>query len=178
MPTNLELKARYPSLQEAHACAAALGAARCGLLIQQDTYFRIPRGRLKLREAEGETAELIYYERVEESAERWSRFTREPVAATAGLVHVLTEAFGVLAVVRKRRELYIFRDARIHIDDVEGLGTFVEFEVTGGEIPSSVATMRELRNAFRIDEESVIRVSYSDLILEKRMLEKRISGGS
>ena len=169
MPTNLELKARYPSPREAQACAAALGASRSGLLIQQDTYFRIPRGRLKLREAEGETAELIYYERTEESAERWSRFTREPVTAPAGLVHVLTDAFGVLAVVRKRRELYIFRDARIHIDDVEGLGTFVEFEVTGGETPASVATMRELRNAFGIGEESVIKVSYSDMILEKRI---------
>jgi predicted adenylyl cyclase CyaB len=71
--------------------------------------------------------------------------------------------------VRKRRELYIFRDARIHIDDVEGLGTFVEFEVTGGETPASVATMRELRSSFGIGEESVIKVSYSDMILEKRI---------
>ena len=169
MPTNLELKARYPSPQKAHACAAAIGAGRRGLLIQQDTYFRVPRGRLKLRETERETAELIYYERTEESPERWSRFTREPVTEPAGLAHVLTEAFGVLAVVRKRRELYIFRDARIHIDDVEGLGTFVEFEVTGGETPASVATMRELRNAFGIGDDSVIKVSYSDMILEKRI---------
>lgn len=169
MPTNLELKARYPSSRKAHECARASGAAPRGLLVQQDTYFRVPRGRLKLREAEGETAELIYYERAEESAERWSRFTREPVTEPAGLVRVLTEAFGVLAVVKKKRELYIFRDARIHIDEVEGLGTFVEFEVTGGETPASVATMRELRNAFGIGDDSVIKVSYSDMILEKRI---------
>lgn len=169
MPTNLELKARYPSHQKAHACAVACGAARGGLLIQQDMYFRVPRGRLKLREAEGETAELIYYERSEETTERWSRFTREPVAGPAAIAHVLTEAFGVLAIVRKRRELYIFRDARIHIDDVEGLGTFVEFEVTGGETPETVATMRELREAFGIGDDSVVKVSYSDMILAKRI---------
>ncbi len=169
MPTNLELKARYPSPQKAHACARAVGAARRGLLVQQDTYFRVPRGRLKLREAGGGTAELIYYERSEESTERWSRFTREPVTGPAGIARVLTEAFGVLAVVRKKRELYVFRDARIHIDDVEGLGTFVEFEVTGGETPASVATMRELRNAFDIGDGIVIKVSYSDMILAKRI---------
>jgi predicted adenylyl cyclase CyaB len=170
MPTNLELKARYPSPRKAHASARALaGAERRGLLIQQDTYFRVPRGRLKLREAEGAGAELIYYERNEESAERWSRFTREPVTEPAGLARVLTDAFGVLAVVRKRRELYIYRDARIHIDDVEGLGTFVEFEVTGGETPASIATMSELRSAFDIGDDAVIKVSYSDMILAKRI---------
>ena len=173
MPTNLELKARYPSPHKAHECAAACGAVRQGTLIQQDTYFRVPRGRLKLREAEGETAELIYYERSEEGTERWSRFTREPVGEPGGLVHVLEDAFGVLAVVRKRRELYLFRDARIHIDDVEGLGTFVEFEVTGGETPATLVTMTELRGAFGICDDSLIKVSYSDMILAKR-----ISGGA
>jgi predicted adenylyl cyclase CyaB len=173
MPTNLELKARFTPPQKAHACALACGALPHGTLIQQDTYFRVPRGRLKLRETEGDTAELIYYERSEETTERWSRFTREPVAGCAGLAHVLAEAFGVLAVVRKRRELYIFRDARVHIDDVEGLGTFVEFEVPGGETPATIATMRELRVAFGIGDESVVKVSYSDMILAKR-----ISGGA
>jgi predicted adenylyl cyclase CyaB len=173
MPTNLELKARYASPQKAHACARALGAVRCGTLIQQDTYFRVPRGRLKLREADGETAELIYYERSEEMTERWSRFTREPVTEARGLSRVLCEAFGVLAVVRKRRELYLFRDARIHIDDVDGLGAFVEFEVTGGETPATISTMRELREAFGIGDDIVIKVSYSDMILAKR-----ISGGA
>jgi predicted adenylyl cyclase CyaB len=169
MPTNLELKSRYPSPQKAHAVARAFGAAHRGTLIQEDTYFRVPRGRLKLREAEGETAELIYYERAEETTERWSSFTRVPVTEAAGLRRVLAEAFGVLVVVRKRRDLYLFRDARIHIDDVEGLGTFLEFEVTGGETPATVATMRELRRAFGIGDDSVIKVSYSDMILAKRI---------
>ena len=172
MPTNLELKAQYPSPGQAHERARAMGAARHGTLLQRDTYFRVPRGRLKLRESDGETAELIYYERSEETGERWSRFTRAPVTEAGGLLHLLSEAFGVLAVVRKRRELYLFRDARIHIDDVEELGTFVEFEVTGGESPATLATMRELRAAFGIGDESVIKVSYSDMILAKR-----ISGG-
>ena len=173
MPTNLELKARYPSMAEAHACAAGCGAVRGGTLIQQDMYFRVPKGRLKLRETEGESAELIYYERTETTAERWSRFTREQVGEPGELRRILTEALGVLAVVRKRRELYLLNDARIHIDTVEDLGTFVEFEVTTGEAPASVATMKRLRSAFAIGDDSIVKVSYSDLILAKR-----ISGGS
>jgi adenylate cyclase class 2 len=135
MPVNLELKARYASAQDAHARALSCSGQPAALLLQRDTYFRVPRGRLKLRETEAVCAELIYYERAEESAERWSHFVREDVTEPAGLLHVLTEAFGVLAVVRKQRTLYLFRDARIHVDEVEGLGTFVEFEVTGGKTP-------------------------------------------
>ena len=173
MPINLELKARYASADEARARAAACGASPGGVLLQQDTYFRVPRGRLKLRETRGERGELIYYERPEETAERWSRFTREWLGDGAGAGRVLAEALGVLATVRKRRELYLFRDARIHIDEVEELGTFVEFEVTGGENSATLATMKELRSAFGIVESAVIKVSYSDMILAKR-----ISGGS
>jgi adenylate cyclase, class 2 len=173
MSTNLELKARCASPQGAHERARGLGAAPHGTLMQKDTYFRIPHGRLKLREEDGRTAELIYYERTDETVERWSHFTREPVGEPAGLLRVLSAAFGVLAVVKKRRDLYIFRDARIHIDEVDELGTFVEFEVTGGETPASVATMKDLREAFAIGDGDVVKVSYSDMILEKR-----ISGGS
>jgi len=173
MPTNLELKARYPSPQRAHERAASCGAEPRGTLIQQDTYYRVPHGRLKLREAAGETPELIYYERQEETSERWCTFLREPVAGAAGIGAILAAAFGILAVVRKRRDLYLFRDARIHIDDVEDLGTFVEFEVTGGRAPATARTMRELREAFGIGDESVVKGSYSDMIAAKR-----ISGGT
>jgi len=177
MPVNLELKARFASLARARECAAACGAAAQGTLVQQDTYFRVPHGRLKLREIEGAEPELIFYDRPEENAERWSRFTRETVGNAPGLSVVLTDAFGVLAVVRKRRDLYLFRDARIHIDEVEGLGTFVEFEVTGGKTAASVATMKDLRNAFGIADESVVKASYSDMVLAKKAA-KRISGGT
>lgn len=173
MPVNLELKARYSSPEEARARAAACGASHRGILLQQDTYFRVPCGRLKVRETGGEEGELIYYERSDETAERWSHFTRERVGDGAGAARVLAGALGVLAVVRKRRELFLFRDARIHIDEVDELGTFVEFEVTGGENDATLATMKELRSAFGISDADVVKVSYSDMILAKR-----ISGGS
>lgn len=169
MPVNLELKARIASPARAHECAAACGASSGGTLVQRDTYFRVPNGRLKLREIEGAAPELIFYHRPENDPERWSTFTRETVGNPQGVKIVLTDAFGVLAVVRKRRDLYIFRDARIHIDDVEGLGTFVEFEVTGGKTAASVATMKDLRDAFSIADEDIVKASYSDMIIAKRI---------
>ena len=170
MSVNLELKARIASPGRAHVRAAALGAAPRGTLVQKRHVFpRPPNGRLKLREIEGHAAELIYYDRDENDPERWSTFTRETVGNPEGVKIVLTEAFGVLAVVRKRRDLYIFRDARIHIDDVEGLGTFVEFEVTGGKTAASVATMKDLRDAFSIADEDIVKASYSDMIIAKRI---------
>ena len=169
MPVNLELKARIASPGRAHECAAACGAAPRGTLVQRDTYFRVPSGRLKLREIEGAEPELIFYDRPENDPERWSTFTRETVGNPGGVRTVLAEAFGVLAVVRKRRDLYMFRDARIHIDDVDDLGTFVEFEVTGGKTAASVATMKDLKDAFAIVEGDIVKASYSDMILAKRI---------
>ena len=169
MAVNLELKARTASNAGARERALALGASPSGTLHQVDTYFVVPRGRLKLREFSGGEAELIYYERSEETPERWSRYTRERVGEPGAVCRVLAAAFGVQAVVRKRRDLYLWRDARIHVDDVEGLGTFLEFEVTGGETPATVATMQELRAAFAVAPEDVVKCSYSDMIPAKRI---------
>ena len=140
-----------------------------GTLVQIDTYFTVPRGRLKLRETDGADAELIFYEREEETDERWSRYERERVEDPASLKRLLEAALGVRAVVRKKRDLYLIRDARIHVDDVEGLGAFVEFEVTGGETAEREATMRQLRAALAVAPEEILKCSYSDMIGAKRI---------
>jgi len=167
MATNLELKARLSSPPEGHVRARLLGAVHQGLLVQRDTYFHVPEGRLKLRESPGHEAELIYYQREESSPERWSHYRREPVTNPEGLRGLLEEALGVSVVVEKRRELYIFRNARIHIDEVSGLGAFIEFEVMGEESADSHETMGVLKRAFQIGEGEIIRGSYSDMIQGK-----------
>ena len=167
MATNLELKARVPSLDDVRELALRLGARPGGFLEQCDTYFRVPRGRLKLRECAGMPPELIFYEREETSGERWSRYERIPVSEGAGLKGVLALAGGILAVVEKRRTLFLFRNARIHCDDVTGLGSFLEFEIVGGESPHSHALMEQLRQHFGVREEMIFRGSYADLIIAK-----------
>ena len=48
-----------------------------------------------------------------------------------GAQAVLTQALGVLGMVRKERLLYLVGQTRVHLDSVEGLGDFVELEVSG-----------------------------------------------
>ena len=166
MATNLELKASLASIKGAREQAAALGGVSKGTLLQSDTYFRVPRGRLKLRECVGSGSELIYYERDEVAPERWSHYVKEPVGNPEGLWRVLEKALGVRAVVDKKRDLYLYKNARIHIDEVAGLGTFIEFEVQGNDPAASMSLMKELRECFGVRTESVIRASYGEMMEE------------
>src|SRR5918992_1123676 len=126
---NVELKAHDDDPGRTLERALAAGAQDRGLLRQRDTYFAVPRGRLKLREEEPGGATLISYERPDEASERVSDYRLVPVPDPDALRAALTDANGVLTVVYKRRRLLIWDDTvRIHLDGVSGLGTFIELE--------------------------------------------------
>lgn len=162
---NLELKARFADAAQAEARALQLGADDGGLLRQVDTYFNAPKGRLKLREINGVEAQLIAYDRPEDQAQRWSEFRVVAVADPAGMKALLTEALGLRGVVSKRRHLYLWNDCRIHVDQVEGLGTFLEFEVLSeGNDCSDWDRMEVLMLHFGLQDKDAIRASYSDLL--------------
>ncbi len=170
MPTNLELKAHLPSTSTAKTRALEAGAEECGILLQTDTYFHVSNGRLKLRETSGVGAELIQYDRAEDASERWSNYRKIAVSEPELLKRALTETLGVLVVVRKSRALFLYSGARIHLDQVEGLGPFLEFEVPSPGSTDPQALMRELRAIFDVRNELVEKGSYSDLLLAKAVL--------
>jgi adenylate cyclase class IV len=169
VPVNLELKARIPSLQKAISAVIAAGAQEQGVLLQHDTYFQVKKGRLKLREFGDGTAELIYYTREESTEERRSFFTRLSVSEPGILKKMLSEAMGITIEVRKRRLLYILFGSRIHLDSVEDVGEFVEFEVpeAGEEKPEAIMT--RLRALLDVRSEDVFLGSYSDMRLSADM---------
>ena len=166
---NLELKARISSLRRAAHIARTLTTGRSLTLYQIDTYFRVSRGRLKLRGHSRATAQLIFYHRSNRRSARTSQYAIVPVSNPHPLKQMLSAAFGVKAVVKKQRALYRYRNARIHLDRVAGLGTFIEFEVlvTRGRRQAS-SLMKELMTAFGIEKKSIVGGSYSDFILHKR----------
>lgn len=127
---NIELKARDPDPDRSLQVSLEIGASDKGWLYQTDTYFRVPHGRLKLRE-EGAIAQLISYERANETVARESRYRLVPVGDPAGLKDALSDALGVLVVVEKSRRLLLWQGVRIHLDEVRGLGSFIEIEVVG-----------------------------------------------
>ena len=167
MPLNLEVKVRIESPEFAQRIARSLGGRLQPVLYHVDTYVDVSEGRLKLREFRGRTAELIYYDRasVKGAAGRWSSYVIYPVAEPRGLRKNLASKYGIVAIVRKRRKVFLLQNARIHIDVVKGLGAFLEFEVIQSRGPAQAGQLfRRLRKAFGIRGSATIGGSYSELV--------------
>jgi predicted adenylyl cyclase CyaB len=129
MPRNIEIKARITDVEALLPRARALADADATIIDQDDTFFRVPHGRLKLREFADGSAELIHYHRPDVEQAKASDYVRVPVADAVALREALARGCGVLGRVRKRRWLLLAGTTRIHLDRVEGLGDFMELEV-------------------------------------------------
>ena len=161
---NLEFKARLEDQERAIAALRARGAADIGVIPQRDTYFRVPEGRLKLREMPG-AAELIAYRRDESGPTMTSRYKRTPVNDPVAECARLAEAYGVRGVIEKARALWLYRNARIHLDHVAGLGSFLEIEVVEPRTPEEGrALLAELFAALGLGPGDAVRGSYIDLV--------------
>jgi predicted adenylyl cyclase CyaB len=163
---NIELKARCPDLAAASAALASLSVHDVGVQQQIDTYFASHHGRLKLREIVGVRAELIWYQRSDEARSRQSDYYVVPVPDPQKLKAALTAALGVRQQVRKRRHVLLWHNVRIHLDDVEGLGTFVEFEAVMSAEDDEVtghARLAELCQLMAISPGDRLASSYVDL---------------
>jgi homotetrameric cytidine deaminase len=169
---NVELKAHDDEPGRTLERALAAGAEDRGLLRQRDTYFAVPRGRLKLREEEPGGATLISYDRPDDAAERVSNYRLVPVADPDGLRAALSETNGVLTVVDKRRRLLMWDDTvRIHLDGVSGLGTFLELEAVAApdsDLSREHAQVAKLRELLDIRDEALREGSYADALLAAR----------
>jgi adenylate cyclase class 2 len=165
MPVNLELKASITKKGMALKIAEILRAKKIGVLRQLDTYFNVANGRLKLREMAGGRNELIYYRRPNRSGARYSQYSVVSIQDSKSVKNLLTSALGVRTVVRKRRTLFIYRNSRIHIDSVEGLGDYLEIEVLVLHGKRQARQMYdELRKIFSPVINRIVPGSYSDLI--------------
>ncbi len=133
MARNIEIKARVSDRARLLERIASVSNSRPTILMQRDTFFTVPKGRLKLREFLGSPAELIYYERPDQEGPKLSEYIRTPIPDAESLKQILTRIYGMRAIVNKRRELYMVGRTRIHLDDVEGLGSFIELEVVLSE---------------------------------------------
>jgi adenylate cyclase class IV len=133
MPRNIEIKARIDSIEALLPRARAVAGGEPRLIEQDDTFFHVPRGRLKLRQFTDGSAELIHYERPDSGDAKASDYVRVPVADAAALREALARACGVRGRVRKRRWLLRAGATRIHLDRVEALGDFMELEVVLAE---------------------------------------------
>jgi homotetrameric cytidine deaminase len=169
---NVELKARDPDPAGTLARCLALGAEDRGVLVQRDTYFAARHGRLKLRE-QGDPpgpGELIAYARADATEPEQSSYVLAPASDPAALAEALESALRTTVVVAKRRRLLLWENVRIHLDEVDGLGAFVELEAVVGEGPddlvASHAKVARLRSELALADERLVAVGYSDLLLD------------
>jgi predicted adenylyl cyclase CyaB len=129
MARNVEIKARVTDVILLEERLTRLKVDFKQELHQVDTFFRVPHGRLKLRELGDGTAELIHYERADRSEAKLSDYERVAVADAQGMRSVLSRALGIRGTVTKDRTVMLVDKTRVHIDKVEGLGCFLELEV-------------------------------------------------
>ena len=162
---NSELKAADPDPEATAGRVTALGASDEGVLVQRDTYFGARHGRLKLREQDGAGAELIAYQRGDSSDAASSDYLLVPAIDPAGLAQALDRSLGTVVVVAKRRRLFLWENVRIHLDDVDELGAFVEIEIVEPD-ERAPAQMARLRDALGIEDSALVAVGYSDLLLD------------
>jgi predicted adenylyl cyclase CyaB len=164
---NVELKARYPDSERAARISEGLGAEPGGTELQTDTYFSVGNYRMKLRESSIGNHWLIWYHRPDRPDSRISTYRLRAVPDPEAKRRILSQAMGVKAVVRKERTLYMLGPVRIHIDKVEGLGGFLEFEVVlgdGDDRSEGHRRVAELRREFEIEDGDLVSGSYSDLL--------------
>ncbi len=168
---NFEFKAGTKKLAELEKKFLELNPLFIGEDHQTDTYFNVPKGRLKLREGNIENS-LIYYERENSTEAKQSDIILYEHAPNKFLKEILIKVNGVKAIVDKSRKIYFIENVKFHFDIVKGLGTFIEVEAIDKEGSLGIDTLKEQCNNyadfFGIHRSDYIAVSYSDLILEKQ----------
>lgn len=164
---NIEIKARCSKPGFVREWLNSHQAVFKGTDHQTDSYFQVKEGRLKLREGNIEN-NLIYYRRANQEGPKASSFELLPVSDPAKMKAILVAALGVKVVVEKKREIYFIDNVKFHIDEVPGLGHFVEIEA--GNLTRDLdrstleAQCAHYMQMLNIQQQDLIDRSYSDML--------------
>ena len=169
-----EIKAYCQNPQKAENILLENKAKFKGSDHQIDTYFNVNNGRLKLREGDIETY-LIQYDRKEEKNVKSSSVKLFKSNDNLDeLKAILSASLGIKVVVDKMRKIFFINNVKFHIDQIEGLGSFVEIEAIGEQGKSDEEDLlnqcKYYIDMLAIDSDKLIDQSYSDMILDQQKL--------
>jgi predicted adenylyl cyclase CyaB len=167
MPRNVEIKARVHDFEAVRCRVATLSDTPEEILEQLDTFYVTPRGRLKLRVLAPDLCELIQYARVDETGAKTSTYDIVRSDDPAAFSRILESALPIRGVVTKRRHLFHIGVTRVHLDEVEGLGTFLELEVVLSQGQTSQYGARiaeDLMRKLEIPHGDLVSGAYIDLL--------------
>ncbi len=166
MPVNLELKLKVTSHRTTETLLKQINAEYKGILIQKDIYYHVKNGLLKLRIENGSYC-LIKYLR-DEKGERWSNYELLFLKGENPEKY-LSDIFRVDSVVAKKRKLYLYKGTRIHLDEVKGLGNFLELETIVTKNKSDAQKkFNEIVRLLKLDLAKQVRTSYKNLLKKTR----------
>ncbi|MET0334202.1 MAG: class IV adenylate cyclase [Rhizobacter sp.] len=167
MARNIEIKARIESVQALIPKAAAIADQGPIEIQQDDTFFRCENGRMKLRAFSDTDGELIFYRRANQQGPKESYYLRSPTASPATLRDALSQAYGQVGRVQKRRTLFLAGRTRIHLDEVLHLGHFLELEVVLDEseaVEQGIQEAHDLMARLGVEASQLIEGAYVDLL--------------
>ena len=170
MPSNVEIKAYARNFEEIRLRTEALSDTQVEVIPQEDIFFNTEKGRLKLRILSIDRAQLIYYMRPDQEGPKRSEYHIYETPDPENLKRVLELAYGIRGRVKKIRYLYLVGQTRVHLDEVEGLGQFMELEVVMAPGQSEIqgqAIAEELMSRLGVERADLLEGAYMDL-LEKR----------
>lgn len=168
---NIEIKARCANASSIRNYLQLQQARFIGVDDQTDIYFNTTNGRLKMRQGPIENA-LIYYNRENKAGPKLSEVKLLPLEKNAELLkEVLMKANGIKVIVKKKREIWFIDNVKFHIDEVEGLGSFVEIEAIDKDGSLGLDKIKEqcyfYLQQFQIGEDDLLTHSYSDLLINQ-----------
>ncbi|KAM7342818.1 uncharacterized protein ACRADG_010099 [Cochliomyia hominivorax] len=130
---NIEIKARIRSDEEFErrvAIAKKLTNSEGELIVQRDVFFNTQQGRFKLRYLQPPArSQLVYYDRPDVTGPKLSKFNKTELDEPEVMEKILRQTNGVRGILAKKRYLFMYERTRIHLDKVQDLGNFMEFEV-------------------------------------------------
>lgn len=168
---EVELKVRVPALAPVREKLAAAGAVCSERTREHDVYYNAPHRdfgttdeALRVRYSNGGCAVTYKGPKRRDSPVKTREELTEPLGSGASFEGILRRlGFVPVACVDKVREYYLFRETSVALDEVAGLGTFVEIEaVTDGTADHIAAVARELG----VDG-TPIQTSYLEMLLAK-----------
>ena len=167
MARNIEIKARIEDIELLKAKVAVMADKGPIEIFQDDTFFSCPNGRMKLRTFSDTEAELIFYRRPNQSGPKESVYSIAPIASPDKTREVLSQGYGQTGRVRKHRTLFIIGRTRVHLDQVEGLGDFIELEVMLADkepTEAGVVVANKLLDKLGISSDRLIEGAYVELL--------------
>jgi predicted adenylyl cyclase CyaB len=184
MPSNIEIKARLRDRAKVEAIVARISDRGPELIQQKDVFFscgggRSESARLKLRIFNADSGELIRYERPNSPNARCSRYLIARTADPETLLEILTQTLGQLGVVQKTRTLYLIGQTRVHLDQVDHLGDFLELEVVlrpdQSEQQEGRKISEELLSLLQIDRTDLVAEAYIDLLANSAIISTEVT---